>query len=138
MDEIQKLVDKGYLGIKTGRGFYTYTKSEGDNDHFDLIAISPNQRKKYEADVVKKLICLYINTVYTFIDKGYCTEKEIEMALEDYKGMETGAAALGSKIGFDKVYHWLSQYYSQTGEKIYFPASSLRNKLGEKGANNGK
>lgn len=129
VDEIQKLVDKGYLGIKTGRGFYNYTKKE-EEDHFDLIPVSANERKKYEEEVVNKLICLYINTVYTFIDKGYCSEQEIEAALEEYKGMEKGAAALGSEIGFDKVYNWLVQYYDQTGEKIYYPSSSLRKKLG--------
>jgi len=130
VDEIQKLVDKGYLGIKTGRGIYNYTKKEDDDNHFDLIPVSANKRKNYEEEVVNKLICLYINTVYTFIDKGYCSEQEIEAALEEYKGMEKGAAALGSEIGFDKVYDWLVQYYDQTGEKIYYPSSSLRKKLG--------
>jgi 3-hydroxybutyryl-CoA dehydrogenase len=129
-EEVQKVVDKGHLGVKTGRGFYSYSKEISEDEPIKLIPISDEERKKYEEELVSKLICLYINLSYDFIDKGYCTESEIEAALSEYKGMEKGPVTLGNQIGFGRVYDWLMHFYNQTGEKVFYPSPSLVKRAG--------
>jgi 3-hydroxyacyl-CoA dehydrogenase len=126
IEEVQKVVDKGNLGIKTGKGFYSYNKDEKEEESFNLRQIDEKERKKYEEDLVDKLICLYINCVYDFIDKGYCTEPEIEFALSEYKGMEKGPVTLGKEVGFRKVFDSLMRFSKETGEKVFYPSASLK------------
>jgi 3-hydroxybutyryl-CoA dehydrogenase len=128
--EVQKVVDKGHLGVKTGRGFYSYDKEKGEDESVNLKQVSDEERKKYEEELVNKLICLYINLSYDFVDKGYCTELEIEAALNEYKGMEKGPLTLGKEIGFSKVYDLLMHFYNQTGEKVFYPSPSLVKRAG--------
>ena len=61
IEEVQKVVDRGHLGVKTGRGFYSYNKEKGEEEPVNLKQISDEERKKYEEELVNKLICLYIN-----------------------------------------------------------------------------
>jgi 3-hydroxyacyl-CoA dehydrogenase len=124
-EEVQKVVDKGHLGVKTGRGFYSYDKQSVGDEPVNLKPIRDEDRKKYEDELVKKLIGLYLKLAYDFVDKGYCSESEIEAALKEYKGMEKGPLTLGNEIGFAKVYDWLMHFYNQTGEKVFYPSPSL-------------
>ncbi len=126
IEEVQKIVDRGNLGVKTGKGFYSYNKEETVEEPANLKQVSNEERKKYEEDLVNKIRCLYINCAYDFIDKGYCTEPEIEFALNEYKGMEKGPVTLGNEIGFSNIYDLLIQYYEQTGEKVFYPSPSLK------------
>jgi 3-hydroxybutyryl-CoA dehydrogenase len=128
VEEVQKVVDKGHLGVKTGRGFYSYDKEKGEDEPVNLRQIGAEERKKYEEDLVNKLICLYLNLAYDFVGKGYCTESQIEAALGEYKGMEKGPVTLGNEIGFGRVYDLLVRYYNQTGEKVFYPSSLLKEK----------
>jgi len=130
LEEVQKVVDKGNLGVKTGRGFYSYNKEKGEDEPVTLKQISDEEREEYEEELVNKLICLYLNLAYDFVDKGYCTEPEIEAALKEYKGMEKGPVTLGNEFGFSKVYDFLMHYYNQTGEKVFYPSPSLMKRAG--------
>ena len=130
IEEVQKVVDKGYLGVKTGRGFYSYSQETGKDEPVNLKQISDEERKKYEEELVNKLICLYINLSYDFVDKGYCTETEIEAALREYKGMEKGPVTMGNEIGFNKVYDLLMHFYNKTQEKVFYPSVSLMKRAG--------
>jgi 3-hydroxyacyl-CoA dehydrogenase len=130
IEEVQKVVDNGYLGVKTGRGFYSYSQEKGKDEPVNLKQISDEERKKYEEELVNKLICLYINLSYDFVDKGYCTETEIEGALREYKGMEKGPVTMGNEIGFNKVYDLLLHFYNKTQEKVFYPSVSLMKRAG--------
>ncbi len=128
IEEVQKIVDKGNLGVKSGRGFYSYNKEEKDEEPAGLKQVSEEERKKYEEDLVNKIMCLYIKCAYDFVDRGYCTESEIEFALNEYKGMEKGPVTLRNEIGPDRVSDLLMHYYQQTGEKVFYPSPSLQKK----------
>ncbi len=125
IEEVQKVVDQGHLGVKTGKGFYSYSKEMGGDEPVPLKQMRGEDRKQYEEDLINKMICLYINLAYDSVDKGYCTEPEIEAALKEFKGMEKGPVTLCNEVGFSKVYNLLMHYYNQTGEKVFYPSSSL-------------
>lgn len=126
LEEVEKRVKKGHLGIKTGKGFYDYKKENVAEESSDLKIISKEERSLYEEEVINKLKCLYVNSAYDFVDKGYCTESEIETALNEFKGMEKGPVTMGKEIGFGKVYDLLMKYYEQTGEKVFYPSPTLK------------
>jgi 3-hydroxybutyryl-CoA dehydrogenase len=126
LEEVEKRVKKGHLGIKTKKGFYNYKKENVGEEPSELKIISKEERSLYEEEVINKLKCLYINSAYDFVDKGYCTESEIETALNEFKGMEKGPVTMGKEIGFGKVYDLLAKYYEQTGEKVFYPSPTLK------------
>lgn len=131
IDEVQKLVDKGRLGVKSGRGFFSYGEGgEDDEDADGLKPIDDAARQAYEQDVVNKTICLYINCAYDFIGKGYCTEADLDEALSEYKGMDKGPVTLAREVGFDKVYDLLTRYYRESGEEAFRPSPSLAKRAG--------
>lgn len=130
IEEVQKMVDKGNLGVKSGRGFYSYRGDKSDDDSWELEQISSDQREKYEKDLVNKISCLYINCFYDFIDKGYGTESELEAALSEYKGMDKGPVTLSNEIGVDRVCVLLQHYYGETGKKFFNPSPSLLKRAG--------
>jgi 3-hydroxyacyl-CoA dehydrogenase len=130
IEEVHKMVDKGNLGIKSGRGFYSYRDDKSDDDEREFKRISSDQREKYEKDLVNKISCLYINCFYDFIYKGYGTENELEAALSEYKGIDKGPVMLSNEIGFDKVCALLQHYYRETGKEYFNPSPSLLKRAG--------
>jgi 3-hydroxyacyl-CoA dehydrogenase len=130
IEEVQKMVDKGNLGVKSGRGFYSYRGDKSDDDSWELEQISSDQREKYEKDLLNQISCLYINCFYDFIDKGYGTESELEAALSEYKGMDKGPVTLSNEIGVDRVCALLQHYCGETGKKFFNPSPSLLKRAG--------
>jgi 3-hydroxyacyl-CoA dehydrogenase len=126
VEEVSNRVREGNLGVKSGKGFYAYDKEKSQDEAPPLKQVGPEERKRYEDEVVNKLICIYLNSTYDFVDKGYCTESEIETALAGYNGMEKGPVSLCDTIGAGKVCDLLMNYYRETGERVYYPSPSLR------------
>ena len=119
--------------------FILIVKKRAKDEPVNLKQISDEERKKYEEELVNKLICLYINLSYDFVDKGYCTETEIEAALREYKGMEKGPVTMGNEIGFNKVYDLLMHFYNKTQEKVFYPSAIAHEKSrDQKGVTVGK
>ncbi len=128
IEEVQKIVDKGRLGVKSGRGFFSYSEDEADDVVPELKRIGEAERKAYEEDVVNKTKCLYVNCAYDFVDKGYCSEEALDTALSEYKGMDKGPVTLAAEMGFGTVHDMLMHYHKQLGEGVFYPSASLRKK----------
>ncbi|NUM35330.1 MAG: hypothetical protein HUU50_12340 [Candidatus Brocadiae bacterium] len=128
IQEMQKKVDQGDFGMKTGRGFYSYNPEKPEEEEI-LVSLSPEEKKNYEQDVVDRLSCIYISTCLWAIDKGYCTAPEIEKAMDEYIGMQKGPIKLCQEMGFPRVKSLLSQYYEKTKEDIFGGKAELMEKL---------
>ena len=127
IEEMQKKVDQGDFGMKTGRGFYSYSPDKPEEEE-TLRSISSEEKKKYEQDVVERLSCLYISTCLWAIEKGYCAASELEKAMDEYIGMQKGPIKLCQEMGFDRAKNLLSQYYEKTKEEIFFSKAELLDK----------
>lgn len=126
IEEVQKVVDQGRLGVKSGRGFFSYGNDEAPDDEApDLKQIGEAARRDYEREVVNKTICLYVNCAYGFVDKGYCSEADLDEALGEYKGMDKGPVTLAGEIGFGNVHDMLTRYHRECGEEVFRPSPSL-------------
>ncbi len=123
IEEMQKKVDKGHLGMKTGKGFYSYGTEPEEEEV--LKPVDPEEKKKREQDFVERLSCLYIATCLWAIEKGYCTPSELEKAMDEYIGMQKGPAKLCQEMGQDRVKNLLLHYYETTQEKIFFGKAEL-------------
>ena len=98
IEEVQKFVDRGHLGVKTGRGFYSYNKEKGEEEPVNRKRISGGRGKKYEEEVVNK-----IDPVYTYIllmilsVRGTVRSREIEAALKRVQGNGKGPGHTGQR-----------------------------------------
>ena len=43
--------------------------------------------KIYNKEVINKLRSLYINSAFKIIEKGFCTEEELEYCVKEYMGI---------------------------------------------------
>jgi|PlaIllAssembly_1097288.scaffolds.fasta_scaffold02598_4 3-hydroxyacyl-CoA dehydrogenase len=130
IEEVQKKVDRGNLGIKSGRGFYRYREDKGSEVKGEMKQISSGLREIYENDLMDKISCLYINCSYGFIDRGYVSESELDAALSEYRGVDKGPVMLGHEIGFDRVCAILRRHYRETGKGFFNPSPSLLKRAG--------
>lgn len=128
--EVQKQVDQGRLGLKNGKGFYNYP-AQTIEEKGDLKPIPAEEKASYEKELVDRLSCLYINSVYQLVlEKGYCTENEIETTMEEYMGRQKGPRKLAEEMGgWKQVYTLLQKYYDLTKEDIFRPSPLILGKL---------
>ena len=85
INKFQQLVDEHKLGVKTGCGFYNYNKNKEER-YEEKITKSINN-KSYNNEVINKLKHLYLNSAFKIIEKGFCTEQELEHCVKEYMGI---------------------------------------------------
>jgi 3-hydroxybutyryl-CoA dehydrogenase len=121
---VEKYVHAGYFGTKSGKGFYSKSDS-GDADIPFIIQNTMPASVEKKNEIRETLLAVFLNTVFTFVDNGYCTLDEINFAIKEYMKIEKGPLEMAVDFGKDKVREVLRKNFARSNFEAFSPAENL-------------
>lgn len=117
----KSLVQAGYLGRKSGKGFYDYAEG-ADNPE-------PNKDEALGQKVLHRVLCMLINEAADTVYMRICSEDDVETAMTKGVNYPKGLLAWGEEIGYAQVVHTLDTLYDYYHEERYRVSPWLRGKV---------
>jgi len=93
---MKEILEKGNLGIKTGKGYYDYS-IDHINDGIKKNSASPTNLKKHISD---NLYRYYLEPLFEAIKSGILTKEQIEHIVKEYMDCDKSPFALAEEIGY--------------------------------------
>lgn len=111
-----RLLEAGYLGKKSGRGFYNYADE----------ALKPQLEENKFDDIFIRIISMLVNEAFDTIDRQICTKEDLEMAVVLGLNYPKGLLQWAAEIGFSNIVKQLENLYQMYGEERYRISPYLR------------
>jgi 3-hydroxybutyryl-CoA dehydrogenase len=113
----KRLMEAGYLGKKTGRGFYKYTDESQKN-------ISKN--RKLGKNIVLRILAMLVNEAADAYYLNIASKKDIDLAMTKGVNYPKGLLKWADEIGVDTIFKILETLYNKYCEDRYRPSPILR------------
>lgn len=120
----KRMVEAGWLGQKTGRGYYEYS-DEADNP-------TPTQDRELGGRIVNRLLLMLINEAADALYLNISTRDGIDLAMTKGVNYPKGLLKWADEIGIEKVLHQLEELQEFYGEDRYRPSALLKNMARDK------
>ena len=117
----KRLFEAGFLGKKTGRGFYNYG--------VDAAPIAPNEDKALQQKIVSRILAMLINEAADALFLNIASRADIETAMTKGVNYPKGLMAWGDEIGWDTILQQLDNLYHYYHEDRYRASPWIRNKV---------
>ena len=114
----QRLVDAGFLGKKSGRGYYDYGK--------DAKKPAPTNDPVLQLLVFERILAMLINEAVDAVQMRVATAEDIDLAMTRGVNYPKGLLAWCDEIGLERVLGWMTRLQSEYGEDRYRPSPLLR------------
>ncbi len=114
----KRLVEAGWLGKKTGRGFYQYAA--------DAPKLEPNTDQKLGEIIVHRIIAMLINEAADALHLGIATVADIETAMTKGVNYPRGLLSWADDLGIDNIVKKLDTLYDEYHEDRYRVSPILR------------
>ena len=114
----QRLVEAGFLGRKSGRGYYDYR------------AAAPTREPRKDASVgllvFERILALLINEAVDAVLMQVASPEDIDLAMTKGVNYPKGLLAWANELGLPRVLGWLERLVGEYGEDRYRPSALLR------------
>ncbi|MBK8613665.1 MAG: 3-hydroxybutyryl-CoA dehydrogenase [Flavobacteriales bacterium] len=117
----QRMVEAGWLGRKTGRGYYIY-----DEKGQSAVGAAPSVAPELGARIVERVLAMLINEAADALHLGVASKEDIDLAMTKGVNYPKGLLAWADEKG---AAHWLSvldALQAEFGEDRYRPSPLLR------------
>ena len=114
----KRLVEAGYLGRKTGRGFYHYAP--------EAVAPAPTQDAQLGKDIVHRIVCMLINEAADALYLKIASREDIDLAMTTGVNYPKGLLKWADEIGIARCVETLDRLYEEYHEDRYRCSPQLR------------
>jgi len=114
----KRMVEAGYLGKKTGRGFYEYGEN-ADNP-------APTKDEKLGQEIVDRIVAMLINEAADAVFMNIATIEDIDLAMTEGVNYPKGLLRCAGEIGLEKVLDRITALQMEYGEDRYRPNPLLK------------
>lgn len=113
----KRLVEAGYLGKKSGRGFYQYPRTDKENKE---AGVSNTK------DIQDRIIAMLINEAADTVQMGIASAKDIDIAMQNGVNYPKGLLAWAEEIRIEECVRRMDDLYDIYREERYRCAPILR------------
>ena len=107
----KKLVEAGWLGKKSGRGFYNY--AEG------AVQPTPSSDSALLTHIGTRILAMLINEAYDTVYYGIASAESVDLAMTKGVNYPKGLIAWGNELGIDNVRNTMHGLYTTYNEDRY-------------------
>ncbi len=115
----KKLVEAGWFGRKSGRGFYTYP--EGCPE----VQLSEEKKQRIQ----NRILAMLINEACDAHYYGLASEEDLDLAMTKGVNYPKGLLTWGNEIGFNQVGIWMNDLMNEYGDDRYRMSVGLKKRM---------
>lgn len=114
----RRLVEAGWLGRKTGRGFFDYTDGATPR--------AATENRELGEQIVLRVLSMLVNEAAEVVRWRIASPSDVDLAMTKGVNYPRGPLAWGNELGLERVVAEIERLRDETGEDRYRPSSLLR------------